>query len=174
MHHLAERRLCPVFHQTLSEVSVSYLLSSCINTSQSLTSTVMTVTRLCFLKNFVDIYSTQVPANSAPPAPPPSRYYSSPAVRSFDFSASVAQFLKDIDLGPRALCRIAAARDYDIDSWGDQFKLAGLSLEHAAILQDLFIAALTPQQREILHIPPSRPRPSGTSVGTESSIYNRD
>lgn len=110
--------------------------------------------------------------NPAPPSLPPPSYYTLPLVaENFNFPSSVVEFLQDIDVGPRALCKISAARDYDKASWVVQFGAAGLSTAAAKSLHDLFVAAMTPEQHIIQGaIVPGSPAMSATSVGTESSI----
>lgn len=107
--------------------------------------------------------------NPVPPAPPPPAYYTLPlSADSFDFPPAVVQFLQDLDVGPKALCKIAVARDYDMESWGVQFGSAGLSEDVSKILRELFVQALTPEQHAVLHL--TAPSSPVTSVGTESSI----
>lgn len=107
--------------------------------------------------------------NPAPPAPPPPAYYTIPLhIDGFDFPPRVARLLEALDSGHRALCKISSARDYDIESWAGQFAEAGLSEEDAASLQNLFVEALTTEQRQILLAP--APHSPTTSVSTESSI----
>lgn len=111
--------------------------------------------------------------NPAPPALPHPSYYTIPlGAESFNFPPLVVAFLQEIDVGPRALCKISVARDYDMASWAVHFGAAGLSAEVAKTLHDLFVAVLTPEQRNIQEaIAPSSP---ATSVGTESSVDGSD
>lgn len=107
--------------------------------------------------------------NPAAPAPPPPAYYTLPlGANSFGFPLAVVDFLQAIDAGPRALCQISSARDYDVDSWVGQFRAVGLSIQESKTLQELFVASLTLEQRMILNVMvPSSPT---TSISTESSL----
>lgn len=114
--------------------------------------------------------------NPTPPGPPPPAYYTIPlSADSFNFPRTVVDLLRAVDAGPSMLCKIAAAQDYDIESWTGQFVAAGLSETTSVTLQRLFLEALTPMQRDILYavVPISYdiiPGSPTTSVGTESSI----
>lgn len=89
----------------------------------------------------------------------------------------MTKFLREIDVGPRALCRIDSTRNFELNSWRQNFKEAGLTDEHAATLQALLITGLTMEQRFVLHAmsaDAAPPVPAGSSsISTESSLdYN--
>lgn len=77
-------------------------------------------------------------------------YYLEPDLSSFNFTPAVETFLREIDVGPRALCLIDVTRDFESNSWMENFRRAGLSEEHAAILQTLFVDSLSNEQGFIL------------------------
>lgn len=84
--------------------------------------------------------------NPVAPAPPPPAYYTVPlSADSFNFPSAVIVLLRDIDVGPRALCTISAACDYDAGSCVSQFMGVGLTREAGQALHNLFVQALTPE-----------------------------
>lgn len=85
-----------------------------------------------------------------PPESPPPAYYSPPNITTFDFSPTVEAFLREIDVGPRALCRIDAIRNFESAGWKTAFLDAGLSDSQAIHLEQLFIEGLTTEQGFVL------------------------
>lgn len=87
----------------------------------------------------------------------------------------MAKFLRDIDVGPRALCRIDGIRDFEFSSWKGCFKDVGLTVEHAETLEALFLDCLTTEQGFVLLAAEGGSAPNaGTSVGTESSLADNE
>lgn len=105
---------------------------------------------------------------SSSSGPTPSCILYSTSADSFDFPPAVVRFLQDLDVGPKALCKISVARDYGMESWGVHFGSAGLSVDMSAVLCELFVQALTPEQHTVLHL--TAPSSPDSSVGTESSL----
>lgn len=85
--------------------------------------------------------ATTTTRTNSPPA-----YHVHREVTSFDFAFSVEAFLRCIDVGPRALCIIDVARDFESSSWNASFLRAGLSEENAVTLEELFVSSLTKEQ----------------------------
>lgn len=117
--------------------------------------------------------------DDAPPA-----YYVQPDIANFDFMPPVEAFLREIDEGPRALCRIDIIRNFEFSSWKMSFIEVGLLETNAATLEQLFLDSLTSEQGFILlaaidSVPHAgahtRTAPAtATSVSTESTLTGDD
>ncbi|KAF7972902.1 hypothetical protein HWV62_16624 [Athelia sp. TMB] len=93
---------------------------------------------------------TTSPTPSSPSGESPPAYYAQPNAVSFDFAPAITTFLRDIHAGPRALCIIDRARDFEHSSWRSQFLSAGLSEDEASTLQGLFMDSLSSEQSYLL------------------------
>lgn len=90
-------------------------------------------------------HANQPPLNDEPPPP-----YSPSDISIHAFTPDIEAFLREIDVGPRALGRIGDIRNFECVSWKACFIEAGLLDSQAVHLEQLFMDSLTTEQGFIL------------------------
>lgn len=124
------------------------------------------------------------PAGSPPASSSPRRltsslppdYYIHPRIVAFGFPPLVAHLLQIMAVAPAMLCAIDATRDYELSSWRGRFIAAGLSEEDAERVEQVFLASMSREQRDLLRIASGSQtaRVSIDSISTVSSLSIRE